>query len=93
MFPRYFLRSGVYFTGTLGPAYNEFGYNENPAIANNFSPQKKSLLIDINVKKVYLQPVPFITNKFFWIRLLVVNGSQYTIQTEFSHLRNYLKHF
>ena len=43
--------------GTLGPAYNELGYNENPAreilsdpaITNNFFPQKKTLLVDINV--------------------------------------------
>ena len=39
---------------TLGPAYNEFGYNEHPAVMNNFSSQKKTktkqLLIDINVK-------------------------------------------
>ena len=79
MFPRYLLRSGVYFTGTLSPAYNEFCYNENPAITSNFSPQKKSLLIDINVKKVHLQPVPLVMNKILWIKLLVVNGTQYTI--------------
>ena len=40
---------------TLGPPYNEFGYNEHLAITSNFFPQKKSLLIDINVKKVHLQ--------------------------------------
>ena len=35
---------------TLGPVYNEFGYNEHPAITSNFSLRKKALLIDINVK-------------------------------------------
>ena len=48
---------------TLGPAYNEFSYNEHPAITRKFLPPKKSLLIDINVKKVHLR-VPLITSKF-----------------------------
>ena len=39
------------FVITLGPAYNEFGYTEHPAKTSNFFPQKKTLLIDINVKK------------------------------------------
>ena len=37
--------------GTLGPAYNEFSDNKHQAIMINFFPHKKSLLIDINVKK------------------------------------------
>ena len=61
---------------TLGPAYNEFGYNEHPAITSNFFSQKKSLLIDINVKKVHLQRVPLITSKVLSKKLLVVSGAQ-----------------
>ena len=37
------------------PSYNEFGYNERPAITSNLSSQKRTLLIDISVKKVQLQ--------------------------------------
>ena len=29
-------KEGTPLIGTLGPAYNEFGYNEHPAIASNF---------------------------------------------------------
>ena len=35
---------------TLGPACYEVGYNKHPAMTSTFS-QKRSLLIDINVKK------------------------------------------
>ena len=34
--------------------------------------QKRTLLIDIKVKKVQLQGVPLITSKFLWIKLLVI---------------------
>ena len=30
-----------YYYNTLGPAYNEFGYNGHPAITSNFLHQKK----------------------------------------------------
>ena len=53
---------------------------EHPAITSNFFPQKKSLLIDINVKKVHLQRVPLITSKFLWIKLVVVSGTQCTME-------------
>ena len=36
----------------LGPAYNEFGYNEHPAITSRFLSIK---IIDRNVKNVWLQ--------------------------------------
>ena len=36
---------------TLGPAYNELSSNEHPALMNFFFFQKRTLLIDINVKK------------------------------------------
>ena len=36
---------------TLGPAYNEFGYNQHPAITSNFFSQEKIASVDINVKK------------------------------------------
>ena len=47
------LRVGLYLIrfSTLGPAYNELGYNEHSAITSIFFPEKKSLLIDISVKK------------------------------------------
>ena len=40
---------------TLGPAYNEFGYNKLPATMSDIFSQKGILLIDINVLKVLLQ--------------------------------------
>ena len=49
---------------TLDPAYNEFGYNEHPAMRSNSFYQKRTLLIDIIVKAVQLQRVPVITSKF-----------------------------
>ena len=61
---------------TLCPAYNEFGYNEHPAITSIFFRQKKSPLVDINVKKVHLQRVPLIMSKILWIKLLIVSGTQ-----------------
>ena len=39
---------------TMGPAYNEFGYNEHPAITSRFFSRKRKPLIDINVWKVYI---------------------------------------
>ena len=69
---------------TLGPAYNEFSYNEHRATTSNSFPRNKSLMIDINVKKstyneyhlqVHLQRVPLITSKFLWIKLLVAGPS------------------
>ena len=60
---------------TLGPAYNEFGYNEHPAITSNFFLWEKNTS---DVKKVQLQRVPLITSKFLWIKLLVITGTQCT---------------
>ena len=39
-------------TLSLGPAYNEFGYNEQPATTSNIFSPKRTLRIDINVQKV-----------------------------------------
>ena len=39
---------------TMGPACNEFGYNEHPAITSRFFSRKRKPLIDINVWKVYI---------------------------------------
>ena len=36
---------------TLGPAYNDFGYNEHPAITSNFFSQKNLLLMTSMLKK------------------------------------------
>ena len=48
--------------GTLGPAFNELGYNEHPAIMSNFPSGKTPDWI--NVKKVQLQRVQLKTSKF-----------------------------
>ena len=58
--------------GTLDPACNELGYNEQ------FWSQERTLLIDINVKNVHLQQVPLITSKYLWIKLFVLSGTQCT---------------
>ena len=46
---------------TLGPAYNEFGYNEHPAITSRFL---CTILIDSNVKRVRLQRAPTYNEQF-----------------------------
>ena len=38
----------------LGPTYNEFRYYEHSAVTINYFSKKRTLLIDINVKKVWL---------------------------------------
>ena len=58
---------------TLGPAYNEFGYNEHPAITSRFL---CTILIDSNVKKSGYNEHPPTTSSFFCIFLLVVSGTQ-----------------
>ena len=46
----------------LGPAYNEFGYNENPVTASRFFYIE---LIDCNVKRFTYNEHPIITSSFF----------------------------
>ena len=57
---------------TLGPAYNEFGYNQHPAVASRCLCIK---VIDCNVKSSVKQD-PFVTSSFFCIFLLAVRGTQ-----------------
>ena len=45
---------------TLGPAYNEFGYNNHPATTNRFFRIK---IIDYNVKMFGYNEQPLITSK------------------------------
>ena len=59
--------------GTLGPAYNEFGYNEHPVIATKFLCIE---LIDYNVKKFAYNEHPLLTSSFFYTFLLLVSGIQ-----------------
>ena len=58
---------------TIGPDYNEFSYNEEPAAKNRFLYIK---LIDCNVKKFGYNEHPLITSSFFRIFLLVVSRTQ-----------------
>ena len=58
---------------TLGPAYNEFGYNERPATKSRFLSNK---IIDCNVKRFGYNEHPLITSTFFCIFLSVVHGTQ-----------------
>ena len=46
---------GLRSTTTMGPTYKKFGYFEHPAVACSFFSQKRTLSIDINGKKVWLQ--------------------------------------
>ena len=48
----------------LGIAYNEFGYNEHPAITSRILCIK---ITDCNVKKLAYNEHPLITNNFFCI--------------------------
>ena len=58
---------------TLGPANNEFVYNEHPAITSRFLCIK---VIDCSVKKFGYNGHPFITSSFFYIVIFVVSGTQ-----------------
>ena len=58
---------------TLGPANNEFGYNEHPAITSRFLCIK---VIDCSVKKFGYNGHPFITSSFFCIVIFVVSATQ-----------------
>ena len=49
---------------TLGPAYNEFGYNEQPSVMSRFLWIK---LIDCNVRKLSYNEHPLIASSFFCI--------------------------
>ena len=42
------------FKSTLGPAYSEFGYYEHSAITSRFFSLKRTLLIYINARKVWI---------------------------------------
>ena len=58
------------YRNTLGPAYNEFGYNEHPAISSRFL---CSIIIGSNVKKFgYNEHLPTMSS-FFCIFFLVVS--------------------
>ena len=63
------------YRNTFDPAYNEFGYNEHPAIASRFLCIK---IIDHSVKKFGYKKQPLITSNLFCIFLLVVSRSQCT---------------
>ena len=58
---------------TMGPAYNEFGYKEHPAVMSRFLCIK---IIDCNVKKSSYNKHPLLTSSFFCIISLVVSGTQ-----------------
>ena len=60
---------------TLGSSYNEFGYNEHPAIMSRSFCVK---IVDCNNKKFGYNERPLITSSFFCIFLLVVSGTQCT---------------
>ena len=62
----------------LSPAYNEFGYNEHSATTSRFLCNK---IIDSNVRKFGYNEQPFITNSFFYIVLLIVSGTQCTMNS------------
>ena len=55
-------------TITLGPAYNELGYNEDPAVTSRFLCIK---IIDCHVKKFVYNKDPLIMGSFFCLFLLV----------------------
>ena len=58
---------------TLGPAYNEFGYNDHQATKNRFLCMQ---IIDGNGKKFSLIEHQLITSSFYASFLLVVSGTQ-----------------
>ena len=63
---------------TLGPAYNEFGYNdfgcnEHLTTTSRFHSIK---IIDCNVKQLSCNKQPLVVISFFYIFLLVVSGTQ-----------------
>ena len=58
---------------TLGPTYNEFGYNKHPAITSRFLCIK---IIDCHVKKIIYNEHPLTTSSFFCMFLLIVSGTQ-----------------
>ena len=60
---------------TLGPAYNEFGYNEHPPTTSRFLCIK---IIESNVKKFGYYEHPPTASSFLCIYLLVVSGTQCT---------------
>ena len=59
----------------MGPAHNDFGYNEHLAITGWFLFIK---IIDSNGKEFGYKNHPFITGNFFCIFLLVGSGTQCT---------------
>ena len=58
---------------TLGPTYNKFGSNEQPAIMSRFLCIK---IIDCHVTKFNYNEHPVTTSSFFCIFLLIVSGTQ-----------------
>ena len=59
---------------TLGPAYNDFGYDKHAAI-NNLVPSQHPI-IDNNVKILYYYEHPVTTSTFSYIKVLVVSRTQ-----------------
>ena len=66
---------------TLGPAYNEFGYYEYPAITSRFLCIRT---IYSNVKKFGYYEHPSTTSSFLCICLLVISGTRCICQIPFS---------
>ena len=67
------IKTGVYILITLGPTYNEFGYNELPPTTNPFLCIK---INDFNVRKFgYCEHSPT-TNNFLCVYLRVLSGTQ-----------------
>ena len=59
---RKFTRLTFFLKTTLGPAYDQFSYNEHPATISRFLCIK---IIDCNVKKFSYNEHPLITSSFF----------------------------
>ena len=60
-------------TTTLGPAYNELGYSEHPAVTSRFL---CAIFIDASGKKVGYNEHLSTMSCFFCILLLIVSGNQ-----------------
>ena len=68
-----FSLSFLFEQNTLGPVYNEFGYNEHPAVTSRFLCIN---IINCNVKNFGYNEYSLITNSFFSIFILIVSRTQ-----------------
>ena len=59
---------------TLGPACNQSGHNEYPAVTSRFHSTK---VIDFNGQKFGYDKNPLMTSSFISIFLLIVSGGQW----------------